>query len=152
MGEEAHEEVDEVPEEEELEAPEEALIEDEDFDKEKEVEEIIDELLDEEDFDKEEEIEKIVDELLEERPPIELKGPRLYGGFFSVLGLAFVILTILAFIVTVITLRWDMWINGAAEETIGDQQMLCIYLGTVGIVVCAVVSLVDVVYRHRKGC
>ena len=93
---------------------------------------------------------EIPKDLLKERPliPPPIKEPRLYGGIFSVFGLAFVILTVLALIATIIALRWDMWIGGASEETIGDHQKLYIYLGVVGIVVCAVVSFVDV-FRHR---
>ena len=94
---------------------------------------------------------EVPEDLLDERPliPSPPKKPRLYAGIFSIVGLTFIILTVLAFIATIIALRWDTWINGAAEETIGDYQILYVYLGTVGIVVCAVVSFVDIL-RHRK--
>jgi predicted nucleic acid-binding Zn-ribbon protein len=98
-----------------------------------------------------EELEEVPpEEILEEIPPVAPKGPKLYGGLLSVPGLAFVVLTVLALIATIIALRWDTWINGAAVETIGDHQRLYVYLGTVGIVVCAMVSVVDI-FRNRKG-
>ena len=89
-------------------------------------------------------------EILEEVPPIALKKPRLYAGLFSVVGLAFIVLTVAALVATILALRWDTWINGAAEESIGDRQALFVYLGVAGTVVCAIVSFVDVL-RNRKG-
>jgi len=89
-------------------------------------------------------------EILEEVPPIAQKGPKLYGGLFSVVGLAFIVLTVAALVATILALRWDTWINGAAEESIGDRQVLFVYLGVAGTVVCAIVSVVDVL-RNRKG-
>ena len=90
------------------------------------------------------------EEILEEVPPVAYKGPKLYAGLFSVVGLAFIVLTVAALIATILALRWDTWINGAAEESIGDRQVLFVYLGVAGTVVCAIVSVVDVL-RNRKG-
>ena len=90
------------------------------------------------------------EDILEEVPPIAHKKPKLYVGLFSILGLTFIILTVAALIATIIALRWDTWINGAAEETIGDYQMNIVYLGVAGIIVCAIVSVMDIL-RNRKG-
>ena len=89
-------------------------------------------------------------EMLEEVPPVALKKPRLYAGLFSIVGLTFIVLMVAALIATILALRWDTWINGAAEESIGDRQALFVYLGVAGTVVCAIVSFVDVL-RNRKG-
>ena len=95
---------------------------------------------------------EVPEDVLDEHPLISPspKGPRLYMGIFGVLGLIFGILTVLAVIGTILVLRWDTWIKGAAEENIGDYQMSYVYLGTVGIVVGAVGSLFNV-YRNRKN-
>ena len=94
---------------------------------------------------------EVPEDLLEERPLLSSppKETRLYVGIFSVIGLTFIILTVLAVIATILALRWDTWIGGAVEENIGDHQILYVYLGVTGIIVCAVISLVDVL-RHRK--
>ena len=90
-------------------------------------------------------------EILEEVPPVAHKEPKLYAGLFSVVGLTFIVLTVAALIATILALRWDTWINGAAEESIGDHQMLFVYLGVAGIVVCAIVSVVDILRNGRDS-
>ena len=99
----------------------------------------------------EEEYEEVTEGDYEVGPliPHPPKKPRLYAGIFSVIGLTFVILTVAALIATIIALRWDTWISGAGEENIGEYQILYVYLGVTGIIVCAMVSLVDV-SRHWK--
>ena len=110
-----------------------------------------DEEADEEATEVPEELEEVPPgEILEEIPPVAQKGPKLYGGLFSVVGLTFIVLTVAALIATILALRWDTWINGAAEESIGDRQALFVYLGVAGTAVCAIVSVVDVL-RNRKG-
>ena len=96
---------------------------------------------------------EVPEDLVKEGPliPPPRKVPRLYLGLFSIIGLAFVALTVLALIATIITLRWDTWINGAAEENIGDRQSSYIYLGTVLIVLGSIISLVDFNKQRREN-
>ena len=143
--EETKKEVEEIAEpSEEPEVSEEAVEKEYEVDKEEELEETPEEKVPEE-------LEELPPkEILEDVPPIAHKKPKLYAGLFSVVGLTFIVLTVAALIATILTLRWDTWINSAVEETIGDYQMNFVYLGTAGIVVCAIVSAVDVL-RYRKG-
>lgn len=85
----------------------------------------------------------------EEAPPATPR--RLYGGVLSVLGLALAALTVAALVATVLALRWDTWVGGAAEESIGDYQVRYVYLGATGTVACAVLTVVDVLRNRRRG-
>ncbi len=76
-------------------------------------------------------------------PLIEPTEPELYGGLFSNIGLVFAFLTMVAFIATVLALRWDTWVGGAAEETIGDRQLTIVYAGATATAISAVIALVD---------
>ena len=80
-------------------------------------------------------------------PAPEQKG-RLYGGHLSILGVAFVVLAVLAVIGTIVLMHWDVWISGASKETIGPRQDLLIDLGYLGILVSLAVVIYDVL-RHR---
>ena len=158
--EEADEEGPEVPQEateEESMAPEEAVEEEPEAPEEaiEEESKAPEEAVEEEPVLPEEEVPEELEEtppgeMLEDVPPVAHKRPKLYGGLFSVVGLAFIVLTVAALIATILALRWDTWINGAAEESIGDRQALFVYLGVAGTAVCAIVSVVDVL-RNRKG-
>jgi endogenous inhibitor of DNA gyrase (YacG/DUF329 family) len=83
------------------------------------------------------------EDVLEGGPTIEPTGPELHGGLFSTTGLVFAFLTMVAFIATVLALRWDTWIGGEPEETIGDRQLILIYAGAAGTAICAIIALVD---------
>jgi predicted nucleic acid-binding Zn-ribbon protein len=80
-------------------------------------------------------------------------GPRLYGGVLSWYGLAFAVLAFVALLATVIAIRWDTWIGGGAEESIGDRQVMFIYLGAAATIVCALITVVDTLRsgRARRG-
>ena len=85
-----------------------------------------------------------------EPPPEAAPGPegRLYGGRLSALGVAFVVLAVLAVVGTVVLMNWDVWVSGASKETVGTRQGLLIDLGYLGILVCLAVVIYDVL-RHR---
>jgi len=83
-------------------------------------------------------------------PPEAAPAPkgRLYGGHLSVLGVAFVILAVLAVVGTLLLMHWDVWVSGASGEAVGPRQGLLIGLGYLGILVCLAVVVFDVL-RHR---
>jgi hypothetical protein len=83
--------------------------------------------------------------------PAPTKAPRkgFLGGLLGPVGLTFLVLAVLAVVGTVVLLNWDVWIQGASEESVGDRQRLYVYLGVVGIVVCALVALVDILRRRK---
>jgi len=84
-----------------------------------------------------------------EAPPSRAPRRWLFMGVLSAVGLVFFVLAILAVVGTAVLMHWDVWIGGAAKESIGDRQRLLTYLGIVGIAVCAIVAIVDIL-RHRK--
>ena len=77
-------------------------------------------------------------------PPIEEpeSEPQLV---FSRWGTVFAALTVSAFVSTVLLLRWDTWVQGAPEDSIGDSQRMWIYAGAVATTVLAVLSILDVI-------
>jgi hypothetical protein len=66
---------------------------------------------------------------------------------FSRWGLLSAVLTVLAFVGTVLLLNWDVWVRGEASASIGDQQRTLIYTGAVVTTVLAVFTIVDLL-RH----
>jgi hypothetical protein len=70
------------------------------------------------------------------------------GGLLDPVGLTFLVLTFLAVVGTVVLMHWDVWVQGASAESVGDRQRLLVYMGVLGVVVCAIVTVVDIM-RHR---
>jgi hypothetical protein len=73
---------------------------------------------------------------------------RLYGGVFSNMGVAYLILAVVAVVGTVVLMHWDVWVSGASKETVGPRQGLLIDLGLLGIFIFAGLTVIDLV-RHR---
>jgi len=73
---------------------------------------------------------------------------RLYGGVFSNMGVAFLLLALAAVVGTVALMNWDVWVSGASKEAVGPRQGLLIDLGLLGIFIFAGLTVIDLV-RHR---
>ena len=73
---------------------------------------------------------------------------RLYGGVFSNMGVAFLLLAVVAVIGTVALMNWDVWVSGASKEAVGPRQGLFIDLGLLGIFIFAGLTVIDLV-RNR---
>jgi hypothetical protein len=69
---------------------------------------------------------------------------------FSQWGLVFTLLTALGFAGTLLLMRWDTWVRGAAEDSIGDDQRLLIYAGAVATTVFAILAILDIVRGQSK--
>ena len=76
--------------------------------------------------------------------------PRLYPGGFTLLGLMFAILALLALAFTIVITRYDTWIQGAAEEGMGDNQMMLFYAGLSVFAISILIAVVDLL-RTPKG-
>ena len=70
---------------------------------------------------------------------------------FSRWGLVFALLTVLAFVGTVLLLNWDVWIRGEETPSIGDQQRTLIYVGAVTTTVFAVLTIIDLLMGSPKA-
>jgi hypothetical protein len=70
---------------------------------------------------------------------------------FSRWGLVFTLLTALGFAGTLLLMRWDTWVRGAAEDSIGDDQRLLIYAGAVATTVFAILAILDIVRGQSKA-
>jgi hypothetical protein len=66
---------------------------------------------------------------------------------FSRYGLAFALLTLLAFFATVLVIRWDTLVQGAEVDLIGESQRLVVYAGAIATTIFAVLSIIDVVWN-----
>jgi DNA-directed RNA polymerase subunit RPC12/RpoP len=76
--------------------------------------------------------------------------PRLYPGGFTIVGLVFAILALLALAFTILVARYDTWIQGAAEESMGDNQLMFFYAGLVAFTVFIIVAVADLL-RNPRG-
>ena len=106
--------------------------------------------IEEEPEEAEEELEEEPEEPAEPAVPV-VKGPKLYAGKFSILGLVFLSLSIMAIVSLMLLYNWDTWINGADAESIGDNQKLMINLAIVGTVVCLSLSAFDVLRSGKAA-
>ena len=77
-------------------------------------------------------------------------APKVKAGMFSILGLAFLGLTVVALIGTLVVANYDTWIQSAAEESMGDRQTMFVYLGIVGVIVCGGIAMFDMM-RQRQA-
>ncbi len=75
--------------------------------------------------------------------------PRLYPGGFTLVGLVFAIMALLALAFTIVVARYDTWIQGAAEESMGDNQMMFFYAGLVAFAVFIVIAVADLLRTPR---
>ena len=92
--------------------------------------------------------------------PLRLVDPRLDRvrdevvppePIFSRWGLSFTLLTALSFAGTLLLLRWDTWVRGASEDSIGDDQRVLIYAGAVTTTVFAILAILDIVRGQAKA-
>ena len=74
---------------------------------------------------------------------------KTYVGGLGLVGLLFLALAVVAIVGTVVVMNWDVWVGGAAKETVGDRQRAFIYLGLLGFFVCVLVTGFDLL-RGRK--
>jgi hypothetical protein len=70
---------------------------------------------------------------------------------FSKYGMVFALLTAVAFLGTLLLIRWDTWIAGAAEDSIGDDQRLLIYAGAVATIAFALMAIFDIMRGQTKA-
>ena len=88
------------------------------------------------------------------REPVRLTDPRLPRvreeivppePIFSQWGLVFTLLTVIGFFGTILLMRWDTWVRGAAVDSIGDDQRVLIYAGAVATTAFAILAMLDIV-------
>lgn len=81
--------------------------------------------------------------------PPTASARRRYPGGFSWVGLLFIIMAGIALALTVVALRWDAISSGSKYETIGAMQSMVIVTGIAGFIVCAFVSMWDLLRGPR---
>lgn len=84
----------------------------------------------------------------EERVPEE---PVARRRTLSLLGMAFAALTVVSLIGLLVVLNYDTWIDGAEENSIGDTQIMYVYLAATAFVVCLLVVVFDLVRNRRAA-
>jgi DNA-directed RNA polymerase subunit RPC12/RpoP len=77
------------------------------------------------------------------RASAEVTYPRLYPGGFTLMGMVFIVLALLALVFTIVVARYDTWIQGAAEESMGDDQLTVFYAGLATFTVFLIIAVVD---------
>jgi len=75
--------------------------------------------------------------------------PRLYPGGFTLMGLVFAILALMALAFTIVIARYDTWIQGAAEESMGDNQLMLFYVGLAAFAVLIILAVADLLRTPR---
>jgi len=78
------------------------------------------------------------------------EGPKLYPGGFTAMGMLFIAIAIMALLFTIVMARYDTWVQGAAEESMGDNQRMMFYAGLVVFAGCIMAAVVDLL-RTPKG-
>ena len=84
-----------------------------------------------------------------EEAPMVLEEPVAKKKALSMLGIAFAVLAVVSVIGLMVVLNYDTWINGDAENSIGDTQMMYVYLAVVAVIVCLLVVVFDFVRNRR---
>jgi predicted RNA-binding Zn-ribbon protein involved in translation (DUF1610 family) len=78
------------------------------------------------------------------------EGPKLYPGGFTAIGMLFIAIAIVALVFTIVIARYDTWIQGAAEESMGDNQMMLFYAGLVVFAGCILAAVVDLLRTPKS--
>ncbi len=78
------------------------------------------------------------------------EGPKRYPGGFTAIGILFIAIAITALVFTIVMARYDTWVQGAAEESMGDNQKMLFYAGLVVFAGCIMVAVADLL-RTPKG-
>jgi DNA-directed RNA polymerase subunit RPC12/RpoP len=81
---------------------------------------------------------------------VPVEAPKLYPGGFTALGVVFITLAVLSLVFTVLMARYDTWIQGAAEESMGDNQRMGFLAGLIGFSVFMVVAVYDLLRSPGK--
>lgn len=76
--------------------------------------------------------------------------PRLYPGGFTLVGLVFTMLALLALVLTIVVARYDTWVQGAAEESMGENQLMMFIAGLATFVVFIAVAVADLLRTPRS--
>jgi DNA-directed RNA polymerase subunit RPC12/RpoP len=76
--------------------------------------------------------------------------PKYYPGGFTKVGLIFLSMSIVALAFTVVMARYDTWIQGAAVESMGDNQRILFMAGLLAFSACMMVAAIDLI-RTPKG-
>ncbi len=93
---------------------------------------------------------EVPSEVPTEQVPMALEEPVAKKKALSMLGIAFAVLAVVSVIGLMVVLNYDTWINGAEENSIGDTQMMYVYLAVVAVIVCILVVVFDFM-RNRKA-
>jgi RNA polymerase subunit RPABC4/transcription elongation factor Spt4 len=83
------------------------------------------------------------------REPSTPSTPRLYPGGFTRMGMVFVVLAFLSIVFTVVMARYDTWIQGAAEESMGDNQRMLFIGGLITFSISIIVAIYDLLRTPR---
>jgi DNA-directed RNA polymerase subunit RPC12/RpoP len=75
--------------------------------------------------------------------------PRLYPGGFTLVGITFTVMALLALASSIVVARYDTWIQGAAEESMGDNQMMFFLASLVAFAVFIIIAVVDLLRTPR---
>ncbi len=78
------------------------------------------------------------------------EGPKRYPGGFTAIGILFIVIAIVALVFTIVMARYDTWVQGAAEESMGDNQKMLFYAGLVVFAGCILAAVADLL-RTPKG-
>ena len=90
---------------------------------------------------------------VEEGPPtVEAdSGPDLYPGGFTKLGILFLFLALLSLVFTVFMARYDTWIQGAAEESMGTSQRYGFLAGLGGFTLFVLMAVYDLMRAPKES-
>jgi magnesium-transporting ATPase (P-type) len=92
--------------------------------------------------------------------PLKLMDPRLphreeaivsQEPVFSRWGLVLSLLTAVAFLGTMMMMRWDTWVRGEAMDSVGDDQRMLIYAGAVATTLFAILAILDIMRGHATA-
>jgi DNA-directed RNA polymerase subunit RPC12/RpoP len=93
-------------------------------------------------------------DVTEDEPEIDVDltvaYPRLYPGGFTLMGMVFTVLALLAFGFSIVVARYDTWIQGAAEESMGDNQMMLFVASLSTFAIFMIIAAIDLL-RSPKG-
>ncbi|UCC92597.1 MAG: zinc ribbon domain-containing protein [Thermoplasmata archaeon] len=81
---------------------------------------------------------------------VHMDHPRLYPGGFTLLGLVFAVLALMALAASIVVARYDTWIQGAAEESMGENQMMIFYACLTAFAVFIIIAVLDLLRTPRS--
>jgi predicted RNA-binding Zn-ribbon protein involved in translation (DUF1610 family) len=75
--------------------------------------------------------------------------PRLYPGGFTLVGFVFAVMALMALAFTIVVARYDTWVRGAVEESMGDKQLMLFYLGLSVFAIFIIIAVADLLRTPR---